>query len=502
MTGFSAAGVALGLTAIITAAGLVLSHWLPAHGVAMLYILAIVTSSVALGTWTGLSAATLSFLAYNFFFIAPAYTFAINDPRDMFALFVFYGVAAATGSLAGRMREVAERARQRAASLKALNDFAAGLSGALTIGAASQALASEAAKLFSSPAVVLGGEDLETRASVPDHITLDSADVQAAQRAARNKDAVYPSARGWPGSSFEFHPVLAGDRRVALLGLQRHETLSLEEDEALQSMLQNAAIAFDRIALEGEKAAARQDAERERLRSALLSSISHDLKTPLASIQGAATSLRELGSRMPDETRADLLLTIEEEAVRLSRFVTNLLDMTRMDSGEPDITRDWIDLQDIIAASVARARRLLPTAEFVIDVAAPNALVRGDAILFEHVVLNVLDNAARFSAERLPIVVRLRQTSDDYTVTIDDQGSGIRPQDLPHVFDKFYRGSHSPSVPGTGLGLAIGRRVVAAMGGVISAESPLENGRGTRISMCFPKPRDVPQSAHVEGGAT
>ena len=504
LTGIGAVLIGACLTAVVTVVGLLILQWLPAQGTALLYILVIVGGAVSFGIVTGLTSATLAFFAYNFFFVPPTYTFTISDPRDLFELFVFFGVALTTGSLAGHMREIAERARRHAESLLSLNGFAEALSSSASFSEVATALASETARVAAGRSVVLQivGNDLRLAASSPAVYDLDSADWQAAQRAVRNFTAIYPSAPGWPGSTYEFHPVAStGRQNIALLGLSRPQgqPSNLQDDETLEAMLRHAAIAFEKNALEVEKAAVRAEAETERLRSALLSSISHDLKTPLASIHGAVTSLRELGPLMPEATRADLLLAIEEESARLSRFVTNLLDMTRIEAGQPDLLRDWVELQDIVSATVARARRLMPSSVIVLDGDATAGVVRGDAVLLEHVIFNVLDNAARYSPPGAPITIGLELTGETFIVTVEDNGAGIAGSDLPRVFDKFFRARTTETVSGTGLGLTICKRIVEGMGGTIAAESPIANGRGTRITMRFPKATDEVSSPSTVG---
>jgi two-component system, OmpR family, sensor histidine kinase KdpD len=504
INGLNAVLVGACLTAGVTVAGLLVSQWLPTQGTTLLYILVIVGGAVGFGIVTGLTSATLAFFAYNFFFVPPTYTFTISDPRDLFALFVFFGVALTTGSLAGHMREIAERAQRHATALLSLGGFAEALSRAASFSEVATALASEAAKVAAGRAVVLQveGNELKLAASSPAASGLDSADWQAAQRAARNVTAAYPSAPGWPGSTYEFHPIASEGREcIAVLGVRRPQgqPSDLQVDETLEAMLRHAVIAFEKNALEAEKAAVRAEAEAERMRSALLSSISHDLKTPLASIHGAVTSLRELGPQMPESTRADLLLAIEEESARLSRFVTNLLDMTRVEAGQPDLLRDWVELQDIVSTTVARARRLLPSSVIALDGHAPAGVVRGDAVLLEHVIFNVLDNAVRYSPPGAPVTVGIERSGETFRVTVEDQGVGIAQHNLPHVFDKFFRAKAAATVSGTGLGLTICKRIIEGMGGTIAAESPIANGRGTRITMRFPKVADKIASAGTVG---
>ncbi|MBS0249934.1 MAG: DUF4118 domain-containing protein [Proteobacteria bacterium] len=485
--GVRAIAVGFGLVSLVTIVCTGVATWLPAHGVAMLYVLAVVGGAVAFGMPSGLAAATCSFLAYNFYFLDPRFTFSIANPRDLIALVLFFAVAMTTGSLAGRMREVADEARARARSLQSLNELAIRLSGASNLVGVGESLASEAAQVAEGDTVVLckRGDNWVTVARSPAAPQLTSADWQAAQRSATSQCVIYPAVPGWPGSVYEFHPMIAQGATLAVLGVHTRVAPDTGTEVTLQAMVRHAAIAMARISLETEKVAIAKEAEAERLRSALLSSVSHDIKTPLASIEGAVTSLRQLGDKMPDETKDDLLLAIEEEAKRLSRFVTNLLDMSRIEAGTPDLLEDWIDLEDATSASVRRARQLMPRANFQFESECAPAIIRANETLLEHVILNIIENAAKFSQPGTPINVVLRRSDDGYVLTVEDRGTGIDGAELPKIFDKFFRGAGSKA-GGSGLGLSICKQIMEGLGGQISAVSPITAEGGTRVTLVFP----------------
>lgn len=490
VAGVRAAAAGLLLAAAITVFSVAVSRWLPAHGVAILYLFAVVCGAVAFGLQTGLWAAVAAFLAYNYFFLHPLHSFSISDPGDLVSLVVFFGVAAGSGSLAGRLRDVAERARARSISLQRLNALAAQIAGASSFGDIASVLAREAANAVDGHAVVVkcAADDIsiEAQSAVTDE--LSSADVQAAQRSATSKQIVYPASPGWGGSVYAFYPISVRGTAMALLGLRAPAASDNASDETLRAMAHTAAVAFERLAAEAETSSVQKEAEIERLRSALLSSVSHDLKTPLASIQGSVTSLRELGGRMPEETRSDLLLTIEEETARLLRSVTHLLDMTRLQAGAPDLMQDWIDLSDVASASVARARRLMPAASITFETAVASAIVRGNETLVEHVIVNVIENAVKFSDTKAIVSVNLADMPEAYVLSVTDDGAGIAVDVLPRIFDTFFRGPHAVA-GGTGLGLAICKQVMNALGGRVTAQSPIRDGKGARISLEFPQRR-------------
>jgi two-component system sensor histidine kinase KdpD len=277
---------------------------------------------------------------------------------------------------------------------------------------------------------------------------------------------------------------------IGVLGVTADEAddlLPTATASALQSFADQAAIAIERTRLVEKAAKAVTDAESERLRNALLTSVSHDLRTPLASILGSATSLRQLGDRMDGKDRADLLATIEEEAMRLSAFVANLLDMTRLESGVLDIRHDWIDVRDVVSGAAARADRLFPDRRMEMALEPNLPLVRGDAALLTQMVFNLLDNAHKYSPPGSITKIAARRSASGVEIVVSDRGSGIPADALNKVFDKFYRVSRSDGrAPGTGLGLSIAAAIVTALGGTISAQSPLVDGNGTAVTITLP----------------
>lgn len=231
--------------------------------------------------------------------------------------------------------------------------------------------------------------------------------------------------------------------------------------------------------------------ERERLRSAILSSLSHDLRTPLASIVGSASSLRTLGDKLRPETRVDLLAAIEEEAERLAQFVTNLLHMTRLETESIDLRNDWIEVGEVAQSAVARMRRLKTDAMIVLECPSSLPAIRGNAVLLEHVIFNLLDNSAKFSNRGSGIDVSISAANSKISLVVVDQGRGIPADVRSRLFEAFNRTKSSDEdVGGTGLGLAISNRVIEGMGGSITVDSPISDGRGTRVTITLPVPAE------------
>ena len=223
------------------------------------------------------------------------------------------------------------------------------------------------------------------------------------------------------------------------------------------------------------------------MRSALLSSISHDLRTPLSSILGAVTTIRAFGKRLTEGDRDDLLAAIEEEARRLQRFVANLLDMTRLEAGAIEVRTDWVDISDAVRSATERIHKAFKQRQVEITIEPGVPLVRGDSSLIEQMVFNLLDNANKYSPPETPLAVHVRRDGAEVVLSVRDQGSGIPKEDLERVFEKFYRSkAHDGRPAGTGLGLAICRGIATAMGGTIRAESPAKDGKGTRLIVRLP----------------
>jgi two-component system sensor histidine kinase KdpD len=309
---------------------------------------------------------------------------------------------------------------------------------------------------------------------------------------------------GWltgtlPNVRFQFRPLATTRGALAVCGIDPEDhshPLSPEDERTLTSLLEQTAIAADRSLLVGEAVKTAALEQNEALRSTLLSSLSHDLRTPLASITGAVTSLRQLGDKMPRIDQQDLLASIEEETGRLTRFVGNLLDMSRIESGAIKVRRDWVDIADVIRAAVDRTQKIFPDWQVSISIAAELPFIRGDANLLEQVLFNLLDNAHKYGGET-SATVHARAENKEVLVSVTDEGVGVKPSDLEKIFEKFYRGGRADGrKAGTGLGLSIARGLTEAMGGTIQAQSPAIRRRGTRILMRFPA-AETPQDAEA-----
>ena len=478
-------------------AGIGLSHvtWLP--NVSLLFLLAVLICALRFGIGSAISASLLSFLAYNFFFIEPTHTFTVAKPHELVSLLVFLAVAMVAGGLAGRLRERTDAIFERATETQALYDFSRKLSGAATLDDVLWVLAKHAAQIVKGSSIILlsDGRDLAIKGGWPPEDTLPTPDWAAARWAFKEHQPAGRFTGTMPNARFYFRPLGPSDEPRGVLGVDPGEAsdhLPSATEGALQAASDQAAIALERTLLVEEAAKSEAAAESERLRSALLSSISHDLRTPLSSIVGSVTSLRTLGDRMSREDRADLLSTIEEESTRLSRFVANLLDMTRLEAGALDIRKDWVDVTDAARGAVARGQKSFPTRKTELKLARELPLIRGDAALLEQVVFNLLDNADKYSGPESVTRIKIARDRDTVELSITDQGPGIPPDALERVFEKFYRVGHGDGrAPGTGLGLSICQGIIKAMGGTITAVSPVAGGKGTCMIVRLPVPEQT-----------
>ena len=309
---------------------------------------------------------------------------------------------------------------------------------------------------------------------------------------------IAPPGRGadtLPGAKRLYVPLRTGRAAVGVIGLDNDRQgplLSPEQQRLLDALADQAALAIERVQLVADVDNARLVEEAGRLRSALLTSISHDLKTPLAAIMGAAGTLRDYQSALPEEDRAELLTTVTDESERLNRFIANLLDMTRIESGAMEPNAAFHYTGDIVGSALARARKILAAHHVDVDVPVDLPMIRVDPVLFEQVLFNLLDNAAKYAPEGSTVGVHAESSRERILIRISDEGPGVPQGDLERVFDTFYRvrkGDHVRA--GTGLGLSICRGFVEAMGGTIAAENRIGHS-GAIFTISLPLLTDAP----------
>lgn len=477
--------------------GFALDRFLDVRSIALVFLMAVLTSAVTLGLWPALFGSLLSALAYNFFFLPPLYTLTIADPESVVALVFFLIVAVIASNLTGRVQRQAAAARQRARMTEDLYLFSKKLAGTGTLDDVLWATAFQIASMLKVRVVLLLPEDgtIAVKAGYPPDDTLVDADIAAARWAWEHNRPAGRGADTLPGAKRLYLPLRTGRMAIGVVGLDNDRQgplLTPEQQRLFDALADQAAIAIERIQLVADVDRARLAVESDRLRSALLTSISHDLKTPLSSIMGAAGALNDLGISLPEEGRAELVLTVLEESERLNRFIANLLDMTKIESGamEPNSALHYVG--DIVGSALRRAARITARHKTEVDMPSDLPMLKLDPVLFEQVLFNLLDNAAKYAPEGSTIRIRGWSDRDCVVIQIMDEGPGIPPADLELIFNIFYRvrkGDHVRA--GTGLGLSICRGFVEAMGGAIIASNRADR-TGAVFTITMPLPAERP----------
>ena len=475
----------VGMVAGATLCAHVVRSAIPAPSLALVFLVAVLFSSVTFGFWTGVATAGLAFLAYNFFFVDPVMTLRVTHAEDILALCVFVLVAGLTGLLAGRLREEANAAGRRADLLEQLSRFSNDLGNAGTPEEIERLLSEHLAHIGHAGSVIMAVDGTQTvqRQAVPAGISLSLDDLQAADRALRHQTPELATAAGWSGNRFSFYP-LTGSLPCAVVAGVEVESQSPELEQAIASTIEQARAAIDRLRFAGEAAEERLKAERERLRSALLSSLSHDLRTPLATILGSVTSLRQLAGSLPEDAREDLLQAIEEDTRRLTSYVSNLLHMTRLQAGL-DLRLDWADPNDILNGAVSQAHKAFPACAITVLPCPQVAPIHTDATLLQQGLFNLIDNALKVSPAGAPVRVSVIREASQILFAVEDEGPGIPASEQTSIFEPFIRGKGA-SAAGTGLGLAISTGIVQALGGSIRVESPVAGEGGARFRIAVP----------------
>jgi two-component system, OmpR family, sensor histidine kinase KdpD len=461
----------------------------------LVFLTAIVGIAVRLGLWPSLLASVASSLCYNFFFLPPIYTFTITDPTNIAAFIFFTLVAVIVSNVAARGGALATAALERARSTESLYLFSRKLAGAGTLDDVLWATAYQTALMLKVRVVLLlpEGGTIAVRAGYPPEDILDDADLAAAKWAWQNDRAAGRGSDTLPGAKRLFLPMHTGRGAIGVMGIDSDKPgplLTPDQRRLVDALSDQGALAIERVRLVEEMDRVERAAETERLRSALLTSISHDLKTPLAAVLGAAGTLRDLGEKLDDAQKVDLLSTIIEESERLNRFIANLLDMTKLESGAITPNIALHDLGEIVGSALRRASRILSRHRVEVDLASDLPMLELDPVLFEQVLFNLLDNAAKYAPSETTIRIQGWRSGDSVCLRVLDEGSGIPVGDLEHIFDKFYRAQKADQVrAGTGLGLAISRGFVEAMHGTIVAANRTDR-TGAAFTINLPVPRE------------
>lgn len=482
---------ALAVVATVLASGLAwaVASVLPLPNISLVFLAAVLLVAVRSSLGPALACAALSFLTYDFLFIPPNFSFSIQREEDVLTLLFFLLMAALTGNLAARQRRQLQALRDTQEETTELLD----LSRKLTAATDRQAVVSAAAQHlngWSDLKLCLlnrdgqGGWKVETGGP----LEFSEAERAAADWAWQHDQPAGAGTGTLPFGRWWWWPLSVEDGPLALLGVcaKEGQTLSGQRRRLLTALSQPLAQALARAQLAEDLEAARLHGETEQLRSALLASVSHDLRTPLTSMRGSIDSLLALGEAIPLEDRRELLEGTRDEAERLDRYIQNLLDMTRLGHGALKLARDWVSPADIVGSSLNRLRAVLAPLQVSTEVPPELPLLYVHAALIEQALVNVLENAARFSPAHGRVQLRAGVDDNELFFSVSDEGPGIPEEERAKIFDMFYTAARGDrGGQGTGLGLAICQGMVGAHGGRISVADGIE-GRGTCITLHLP----------------
>ena len=476
------------LIAGVTVGGTVLQDEVPREAVGLLYLAAAVVAGGAYGLGLAMYAAALGFVSWDLFFFHPLYSITIGSLKDGIAMGVFVLVAGVTGSLASRLRTEVRSGRARIESLRRIGEFSRRLGEPAIEAELLAEVARQAAGIGRRGIVLLlQNGALQVQASEPPGESLDEAGWAAAAWSVQARRGAGHGTRTQPSSAWRLLPMGTVRGVLGVLGVRpgSGRVLDAPTQQSLAALADQAAVALERVMLMGQTARSAAMAETQTLRTALLNSLSHDLRTPLTGIRGAAETLELTWDSSGPAGRADLLASIQEDVGRMTRFLANIMDLTRVESGTLRPRLASIQVEAVIHAAAARIPGLR---DFQVSVHDGTALVLADPALMEQALVNVLENAHRYAPAGSPIHIGVEQRSGHVVIDVADEGMGIPAKDLPHVFDSFYRARRGDrTAPGTGLGLAIARGLMEAMGGQIGATSPRPGGLpGALISLQIP----------------
>ncbi|SNS48545.1 two-component system, OmpR family, sensor histidine kinase KdpD [Sphingomonas laterariae] len=483
------------LLAVTTAVAALAQPWIGAGAVDLLYLVPVIVAASLYGLRPGLIASIAAALAFNFFFLAPTLTFTIADPQSVLTMLILTAVAAFTSNLAGRLRNRAKIGVRGAQESAALAAFSQTLARASDRETTARSVCDEVARLLEVRTILLADRDghLDIVASQPEAAGLDPIDRAAADWAWARGELAGCGSATLPAANWQFHPLKTGLGVLAVLGVARddgRDPVPADRAVLLSTLVGQAALAHERLHLEDEMRSMSILKERDRLRAALLSSIGHDLRTPLTGVTSAIEAIR---AEHPDAATIPLA---RAELARLRRFLDNLVDMVRLDAGALKLALEPIDLTDAAAGAVHDLKETLRGHHIDFQVPPNLPLVRADARLLHHMLINLLANAVQHGAGQGPITLAADRTADAVRLMVRDRGPGLEPGAESRIFETFAQGTGGDRHGGSGLGLAIVKGFAEAMGiAVIAANHP---DGGAEFTLVF-GPANIVSPAEDEG---
>ena len=479
--------VALAILVGSTLVSLALRSRLAPVNLAMVYLLGVVGVAMRCRRGVAVAASFLSVAAFDFFCVPPYLTFVVADTEYLVTFAGMLVVALVISTQTDRIRRHAIQAVEREARTQALYRLSRSLAGETRVFEAAREASAIAEEVFRTQVVIFLADDgkLSFRRRTSDQLPIPTAEESTAQWALDHGQKTGKGMQTLPGGTAFYIP-LRGTREtfgvMAVLPDASGRVFSQEQQSLLEIFANQTALAIERTITHKASEDSRLTMETEQMRSSLLSAVSHDLRTPLASITGAASTLRTQWEKLPAEIRQELLESISEEAERLSRLVGNLLDMTRFESGAVKLRRDLYPLEEIVVAALQRLETKLEGR--AVTTVWPDDLppVYGDDVLLGQVVLNLMENTLKYTPAGTPIELAAEVAGDAIVLEVRDRGPGVTPGEEQRIFEKFYRGS-SKGARGAGLGLAICRAIVQAHQGEIAAFNRSGGGAVFRIRL-------------------
>jgi two-component system sensor histidine kinase KdpD len=490
-------GYAWGIAAVAasTAVSALGSRYLQLADLIMIQLVGVVAISTRFGVGPSLFTAVVSVFSFDYFFIPPAFEFAWPDVQSLITFGVMLAVAAVVSGLNVRLRRQEARARRSEARTAALYSMSRELAIVRTIDQLVGVASRHVERMFGAPAIILlAGPDGQLQASsLHGLLRLDERRAELGRQAWERREIVGLDSEQDEGV---YLPLVGSHEPVGVLGVlsvARAHLREASQRELLETCSHQAATAIERALRAKDVHRAQLEVETERLRSSLLSAVSHDLKTPLTAILTAATTLAKSKPEL-DADRSALLASVAEEAQRLNALVANLLAMTRLESGTVEVQKMEEPIEEVVSSALGRLAGRLHGREVLTDVASDVPLAPMDPILIEQVLTNLLENALKYSPPASPIEIRIRREGSTVKVALLDLGPGVSDDEQDKVFEKFYRGARvARGDGGVGLGLTICRAIVHAHGGRIW----IQNRRGGGAIVQFTLPCSVVSSAEL-----
>jgi len=476
------------LAAAATGLGALIAPYIHPTNLVVIFLLSVVLAAVYLGRGPAILVSLLGVAAFDFFFVPPPLTLAVDDTEYLLTFIGLLAVSLVISQLTAVVRRQVEAVQQREAETVELYELGRDLTVAADLEAVCQAAISHVGQTFSREVAVFlpVGNSLKVHSASPG-LLISEDDSLVATWAFDHGQVAGRGTETHAEAALRYQPLKTTRGVVGVLGVKpadpaRH--LSREQLRTLDAFANQIALAVERASLAEQARQAEVLEITDKLQNALLNSISHDLRTPLVSITGALSSLADDRIQLDESSRRSLVETAGEEADRLNRLVGNLLDMTRLESGAMRIKKDACDIQDVIGSALEELGSRLGDRKIQIKIPGGLPLIPLDFVLVERVLVNVIDNALKYSPPETPIEIKANITGAFLEIDVADHGTGIPPEDLNRIFDKFYRVQRPGNVSGTGLGLAISKGIVQAQGGFIAAEN--RAGGGTIITISLP----------------